>query len=244
MVARLVALGMDALDPPGLAAFWAAALRWDVRAGGDGSTVVVEPTDGTPFLLVLSRVPEEKVGQNRNHLDLTTVSLEDQSGTVAALLALGGRHADVGQGPDETHVVLADPEGNELCIIEPTNSFLSSCGRLGAINCDGTRAVGVFWSEVFGWPLVWDQDEETALRVPGPTGPMVTWSGPPLMPKHGKNRLCLHLAPEDGQTREELVEWLVARGASRLLDVGQAGATPILMADPDGNEFLLVEHVT
>ena len=243
MVARLVALGMDALDPPGLAAFWAAALRWDVRAGGDGSTVVVEPTDGTPFPLVLSRVAQAKAGQNRNHLDLNTVSLQDQRGTVEELLALGGRHADVGQGPDETHVVLADPEGNELCIIEPTNRFLSSCGRLGAINCDGTRAVGVFWSEVFGWPLVWDQDEETAIRVPGPTGPMITWSGPPLMPKHGKNRLCLHIAPEDGQTVDELLERLVARGASRL-DAGPTGATPILMADPDGNEFLLVEHVT
>ncbi|MCB0985049.1 MAG: hypothetical protein KDB06_10415 [Ilumatobacter sp.] len=243
MVARLVALGMDALDPPGLAAFWAAALRWDVRAGGDGSTVVVEPTDGTPFPLVLSRVAQAKAGQNRNHLDLNTVSLQDQRGTVEELLALGGRHADVGQGPDETHVVLADPEGNELCIIEPTNNFLSSCGRMGAINCDGTRAVGVFWSEVFGWPLVWDQDEETAIRVPGPTGPMITWSGPPLMPKHGKNRLCLHIAPEDGQTVDELLERLVARGASRL-DAGPTGATPILMADPDGNEFLLVEHVT
>ena len=240
MVARLIALGMDALDPPRLTAFWAAALRWTVRDGqGDGLSVVVEPTDGTPFPIVVRRVSAEKVGQNRNHLDLTTSSVEDQSGTVEALLALGGRHADVGQGLEETHVVLADPEGNELCIIEPTNNFLSSCGRMGAINCDGTRAVGVFWSEVFGWPLVWDQDEETAIRVPGPTGSMSTWSGPPMMPKHGRNRLCLHLAPEDGQTREELVEWLAARGATRL-DEGRISDGSLLMADPDGNEFRVV----
>ena len=65
MVARLIALGMDALDPPRLTAFWAAALRWTVRDGqGDGLSVVVEPTDGTPFPLVVRRVSAEKVGQN------------------------------------------------------------------------------------------------------------------------------------------------------------------------------------
>ena len=71
--------------------------------------------------------------------------------------------------------MLADPEGNELCIIEPGNSFLAGCGRLGSITCDGSREVGSFWSAALGWPLVWDQDGETAVRAPDGTGPFITW---------------------------------------------------------------------
>ena len=70
------------------------------------------------------------------------------------LLELGGRHIGIGQSPDEGHVVLADPEGDEFCLIEPGDEFLAGCGRLGAINCGGTRKVGYFWSEALGWPLV------------------------------------------------------------------------------------------
>ena len=130
-------------------------------------------------------VPEPKAGKNRIHLDLTTTSIDDQKETVARLVELGARHIDVGQGPDDAHVVLADPEGNEFCIIEPDNSFLAGCGRLGSITCDGTPEVGYFWSEALGWPLVWDQDEETAIRAPDGTGPFITW-GPPLAPKIGE----------------------------------------------------------
>ena len=90
--------------------------------------------------------------------------------------------------------MLADPEGNELCVIEPDNSFLAGCGRLGSITCDGTPEVGYFWSAALGWPLVWDQDEETAIRAPDGTGPFITW-GPPVAPKLGKNRLHLDIAP-------------------------------------------------
>ena len=139
------------------------------------------------------RVRKPKVGKNRIHLDLTTTSLDDQRESVERLVELGARHIDIGQGPDDAHVVLADPEGNELCIIEPGNNFLASCGRLGSITCDGTQEVGYFWSEALGWPLVWDQDEETAIRAPDGTGPLITW-GPPLAPKVGKNRLHLDIA--------------------------------------------------
>ena len=80
--------------------------------------------------------------------------------------------------------MLADPEGNEFCVIEPGNSFLADCGFIGALACDGSQEVGYFWSEALGWPLVWDQDQETAIRSPH-GGPKITWGGPPLMPKTG-----------------------------------------------------------
>jgi predicted enzyme related to lactoylglutathione lyase len=237
-VARLVDLCFDAFDPLGLARFWAAALRWEVAAETDDEIGLV-PTDGTRFGIVFEPVAEPKRGANRLHLDLTTTSVDDQQETVAGLLELGGRHIDIGQSPDEGHVVLADPEGNEFCIIEPTNNFLADCGRFGSITCAGTREVGYFWSEALGWPLVWDQDEETAIRAPDRTGPLITWGGPPLAPKVGKNRLHLDIAPPVDIDQQAEVERLVSLGATRI-DIGQGDVSWVVMADPDGNEFCVL----
>jgi predicted enzyme related to lactoylglutathione lyase len=238
MTSRLVNLGFDANDPLRLARFWATALRWEVEDETEDEVGVV-PTDGTGFRLLFLPVPEHKTGQNRIHLDLTTTSIEDQTESVETLVRVGARHIDIGQGPDDDHVVLADPEGNELCILAPGNTFLSGAGRLGAINCDGTRKVGYFWSEALGWPLVWDQDEETAIRTPDLTGPLITWSGPPLIPKAAKNRLHLDIAPPPGGDQQAEVERLVALGATRV-DIGQGDVTWVVMADPDDNEFCVL----
>ena len=62
----------------------------------------------------------EKSGPNRMHLHLTSASPAGQQQTVAMALDLGARHIDVGQRPEEGHIVLADPEGNEFCVIEPS----------------------------------------------------------------------------------------------------------------------------
>jgi predicted enzyme related to lactoylglutathione lyase len=238
MTSRLVALCFDANDPLRLARFWADALRWEIDDETEDEVCLV-PTDGTRFRILFLPVPDAKTSQNRLHLDLTTSSIDDQSERVARLVALGASHIDIGQRPDEGHVVLADPEGNEFCVIEPGNNFLAGCERLGAINCDGTKEVGYFWSEALGWPLVWDQNEETAIRAPDGTGPLITWSGPPLMPKPGKNRLHLDIAPpEHGDQRAE-VDRLVSLGATPV-DIGQGDVTWVVMADPDGNEFCVL----
>ncbi len=230
MTARLVDLRFDANDPLVLARFWAEALRWEVGQASDAGVALV-PTDGTRFTIVFRQVSQPKVGRNRIHLDLTTSSLNDQQESVAHLLDVGASHCDVGQGPDELHVVLADPEGNEFCLIEPQNKFLAGCGRLGALSCDGSRAVGFFWRDVFGWPLVWDQGEETAIRAPDGTGPFITWGGGPELPKAGKNRLCLDIAGAE-------LDRLVSLGATPV-DVGEDSAEWML-ADPDGNEFYVL----
>jgi Glyoxalase-like domain len=239
MALDLVALCVDAGDPLGLARFWAEALRWEV-ADEPADRVSIVPTDGTRFRMDVLPVATPKVGQNRHHLDLTTTSLDDQRESAAHLVELGGRHIDVGQRPEEGHIVLADPEGNELCLIEPDNEFLASCGRLGAISCDGTREVGRFWSAALGWPLVWDQDEETAIRGPDLTGPMITWGGPPMPPKLGRNRVHLEVAPLDGGDPDTEVDRLVALGASLLDDDRETGR--VWMSDPDGNELTVVRR--
>ncbi len=237
MTSRLVALCFDANDPLRLARFWAEALHWEID--DDTQEVIgLVPTDGTRFRVEFATVAERKAGKNRIHIDLTSTSLEDQQSTVARLVQLGARHIDVGQGPHDEHVVLADPEGNELCIIEPGNKFLADCGRFGSITCDGTRAVGYFWSEALGWPLVWDQDEETAIRAPDGTGPFITW-GPPLAPKTGKNRLHLDIAPPEQVDQQSEVDRLVALGATRI-DIGQGEVDWVVMADPDDNEFCVL----
>jgi predicted enzyme related to lactoylglutathione lyase len=235
---RLVALCFDANDPLALARFWAAALGWEVDDESE-SEVSLVPTDDTRFTIMFLAVPEKKTGPNRLHLDLTTTSMDDQQQSVTRLVELGARHIDIGQRPEEGHVVLADPEDNELCIIEPHNNFLAGCQRLGSITCDGTREVGYFWSAALGWPLVWDQDEETAIRAPDGTGPLITWGGPPLAPKVGKNRLHLDIAPPPHVDQQAEVDRLTSLGATRV-DIGQGDVRWVVMADPDGNEFCVL----
>ncbi|HKY14136.1 MAG TPA: VOC family protein [Microthrixaceae bacterium] len=240
MTAQLVALCIDANDPLRLGRFWAHALRWEIDSRTDDGVDLV-PTDGTTFRIVFRPVPETKVGRNRIHLDLTTTSIDDQLESVSSSLERGARHIDIGQGSDEPHVVLADPEGNEFCVIEPGNSFLAGCGRLGALSCDGSREVGCFWSNALGWPLVWDQDGETAIRAPDGTGPFITWGGGPDIPKVGKNRLHLDIVPlDDGDWPAEM-DRLVSLGA-RPDAIARERVDRVIMFDPDGNEFCLVHR--
>lgn len=114
----------------------------------------------------------------------------------------------------------------------PQNCFLASTGSIGAINCDGTAAVGHFWSQALGSPLVWDQDEETANQSPA-GGSKITWSGPPLMPRHGRGRLRFVLSASD------LADALAHFGGLGAYLVGLVGDETLLL-DPDGNEFHLL----
>jgi predicted enzyme related to lactoylglutathione lyase len=237
MTCHLVALCFDAIDPFRLAQFWAGVLRWRI-VDEPHDVVTLLPSDDTGFQIDFASTQEQKSGMNQIHLHLTSSSLDDQQSTVARALGLGGRHLDVGQRPEEGHVVLADPEGNEFCVIEPDNNFLADCGFLAELACDGSQDVGYFWSEALAWPLVWDRDQETAIRSPH-GGPKISWGGPPVRPKTGKNRLHFDLAPPaDGDQRLE-VDRLISLGATRI-DIGQGKVSWVVMADPDGNEFCVL----
>ena len=237
MPVHLVALSLDANDPSRLAGFWGGVLGWEAADGPDDGIALL-PSDDTGFRIRFLPTAEPKVGPNQMHVDLTSTSLEDQQETVDRALGLGARHIDIGQGPDAEHVVLADPEGNEFCVIEPGNNFLADCGFIGALASDGSQEVGYFWAEALGWPLVWDRDQETAIRSPH-GGPKVTWGGPPVAPKTGKNRLHLDVAPPTGGDQHAEVDRLVSLGATRL-DIGQGDVSWVVLADPDGNEFCVL----
>jgi Glyoxalase-like domain len=165
------------------------------------------------------------------HFDLTSTSFEDQQRTVATALGLGARHIDVGQRPEQGHAVLADPEGNEFCVIEPSNNLLADCGFLGALSCDGSQDVGYFWSAALGWPLIWDRDQETATRSPR-GGPKIAWGGPPLMPKTGRSRLHFDVAPPVHRDQQAEVDRLISVGATRI-EVGPGEVGWVVMADPE-----------
>ncbi len=209
MTSHLAAFCWDALDPAGITHFWAGVLGREIQ---DGTTLL--PNDDTEFRIRFLPTQVPKTGPNQIHIHLTSTSPQDQEDTVARALALGGRHLDVGQLPEEAHVVLADPEGNEFCVIEAGNNFLAGCGFLGELACDGSPAVGHFWSEALGWPLVWDQDQETAIQSPR-GGAKIAWGGPPDAPKTGKNRMHFDLAPTAGDQQSE-VDRLVSLGATPL----------------------------
>ncbi|MFG2011295.1 VOC family protein [Micromonospora sp. NPDC048868] len=237
MTSQLFALSFDANQPLRLARFWSGVLGWDL-ADDPHDGVALLPSDDTGFRIRFLPTGRPKVGPNPMHFDLTSTSLEDQRQTVARALELGAEHIDVGQRPEEGHVVLADPDGNEFCVIAPGNDFLADCGFVGALACDGSQKVGYFWSEALGWPLVWDQDQETAIRSPH-GGPKITWGGPPLNPKTGKQRLHFDLAPPADGDQQTEVDRLLALGATRI-DIGQGEVSWVVMADPDGNEFCVL----
>jgi catechol 2,3-dioxygenase-like lactoylglutathione lyase family enzyme len=228
MSVRLVAVGFDTHDPGGVAAFWAGMLGRDIVQ--ENSTVLL-PGDDTQVGLRFVDAAIETSGPNRVHLHLTSSTREDQQHTVETALGLGGRRIDVGQRPEEGHVVLADPGGNEFCVIEPGEGWLAGCGFLGEVTCEGTPAIGRFWRDALGWPLVWDRGQQTAIQSPM-GGTKISWDVWPGPPRYGSRRQRLDLAASDPAAD---VARLVALGASELGD--RDGR--IVLADPDGDEFWL-----
>jgi predicted enzyme related to lactoylglutathione lyase len=118
MTIRVQCLAIDANDPEKLARFWADALGWR-RTYESDDEIVLEPPAGSPEDgvapdLIFLKVPETKTIKNRLHLDLRP---QDQAAEVERIEALGAQRVSVGQGSDATWVVLADPEGNEFCVL-------------------------------------------------------------------------------------------------------------------------------
>src|SRR6516225_9819700 len=122
MALRLVQIAMNARDDSAVGRFWAEALGWGLDSEEPGVTNV-EPVgltypDPTAVYIDVLAVPEPKTVKNRVHIDLATTSPAHQADLVARLRDLGATPADVGQG-DVPFTVLADPEGNEFCVLEP-----------------------------------------------------------------------------------------------------------------------------
>jgi catechol 2,3-dioxygenase-like lactoylglutathione lyase family enzyme len=237
MTCQLLAVCVNGDDPLRLARFWGGVLGSEIADDArDG--IALLPGDDISFRLRFLPSKEPKTASNERHLHLTSTSLEDQNQTVARSLGLGARHIDIGQRPEEGHVVLADPAGNEFCVIEPGNNWLAGCGFLAELTCAGSPGAGYFWSEALGWPLVLDQDLQTAIRSPG-GGPKISWDGARMMPQAGELRLHFELGPPAYGDLQEEVGRLVSLGATRI-ESGHGQARRVVMADPDGREFCVL----
>ncbi len=103
---------IDARDPVELGRWWAEALRWRI-VNEEPSEIEIRPPDGRLPGILFEPVDDAKAGKNRLHMDFRPV---DRDAEVERLLALGATRVDIGQG-DVTWVVLADPEGNEFCVL-------------------------------------------------------------------------------------------------------------------------------
>ena len=254
MATRLVHLLIDSADPLAAATFWAQALGWlrldesqqEAVAMPDfaDQEAVVMPADfeypGTSAVaLDFVLVPEPKTVKNRVHLDLASTSLADQAAQVEHLVGLGATHVDVGQD-DVPWVVLADPEGNEFCVLDPRPLYRDT-GPVAAIVVDCVDPVKMagFWTLAAGWPVAGSDEEMVSLRSASGEGPFVEMlrSGEP---KQVKNRVHLDIAPFPGDDQAAEAARLLAAGA-KLADVGQRGDESwIVMSDPEGQEFCLL----
>ena len=113
---------VDAHDLPGLARFWSQALGWKILSERAGE-IVIGPDVNAPVGMCFMPVSDPKTVKNRVHLDITT-DAGDRDAEIERLLALGARRVDVGQTGEESWTVLADPEGNEFCVIRPKATLI------------------------------------------------------------------------------------------------------------------------
>ena len=240
MGTHLHSVVMDCTDHRAQAQWWAQTLDWTLAHMSDDEATVApigRPEADVPLVLV--PVAEPKHGKNRVHLDLTSTSDAAQAQTVDRLLARGARPVDIGQR-DVSWVVLADPEGNEFCVLAPDERF-DEPGTLAAVVVDATRPgqLATFWAEAGGWPLSVQSHLVASLRHPSGRPPALDLVAVPD-PTPGKNRVHLDVAPPaDGDQAAE-VDRLLQLGA-KPADVGQRDdVTWVVLTDPDGNEFCVL----
>ncbi|WP_091106375.1 VOC family protein [Micromonospora citrea] len=241
MATRLVQINMKARDDSALGGFWAKALGWELSSEGPGVTNL-EPEgfvypDPVAVCVDLIVSPEPKTVKNRVHVDLATTSAAHQAEVVARLTELGATPADVGQG-DVPWTVMADPEGNEFCVLDPRPEH-RDIGPIAAVvvDCVDPRAMAEFWGRATDWTVHRVTDHEAVLRSARGVGPYLRFVRA-SEPKTVWNRVHLDVRPYPGDDLE--VE------AARLRTLGAASVdldhdVPWrVMADPEGNEFCLL----
>jgi predicted enzyme related to lactoylglutathione lyase len=122
MPVRLHHIVIDTYDLPALARFWTQALGWPVLSERERE-IVIGPDVNAPVGICFMPVTDAKTVKNRVHVDLTT-SAEDRDQEIERLIGLGARRVDVGQTGKESWTVLADPEGNEFCVVRPKDTLI------------------------------------------------------------------------------------------------------------------------
>jgi hypothetical protein len=241
---RPVQVNIKARDHAAVGRFWAAALGWRVTRAGSATTYVapggdfVWPDPVTVGVDVVG-VPDAKTpAKNRTHLDLATASAAHQAELVARLRALGATPADVGQG-DVPWTVLADPEGNEFCVLEPRERYRDT-GPIARVvaDCADPRAMAGFWGAALDWTVHEVTGDHAVLRAAGGTGPYLEFLRTPGA-KAAPDRVHLDLLPSPGDDAAAEAARLRALGAADL-DLGQGDVPWTCLADGEGHEFCVL----
>ncbi|GAA3198946.1 VOC family protein [Dactylosporangium siamense] len=235
-------VNIKALDHAAVGRFWAEALGWTATSaqttyvGPPGEFVWPDPV----FVGIdVVAVPEPRTPvKNRVHLDLATTSAAHQEDLVARLRALGATPADVGQG-DVPWTVLADPEGNEFCVLEPRERYRDT-GPIAAVvvDCVDPRAMARFWGAATDWTVQEVTDELAALRSAQGVGSYLEFLRVPGG-RSVPDRVHLDLLPYPGDDQAAEVARLRALGAADL-DLGQGDVPWTCLTDPDGHEFCVL----
>jgi hypothetical protein len=242
MALELVQVNVKARDDSSLGRFWAEALGWGVSSGEPGATSVMPVGSGWPLTdgvcIDVIAVPDPGTVRDRAHLELATTSAAHHAELVARLKELGAAPADVGRG-DLPRTVLADPEGNVFCVLEPGETYRDT-GPIAAVvvDCADPRAMARFWGEAMDWTPHEVTDDRALLRSAKGVGPYLEFLRTSHV-KHRWNRVHLDLLPSpvDGQAAE--VARLEALGAAPA-DVGQGDVPWKVLTDPEGNEFCVL----
>ncbi|MFD0278925.1 VOC family protein [Kitasatospora sp. NPDC127111] len=244
MALQLFEVNLKARDDSALGRFWAEALGWSVSSGEPGATSVkpVGPVwpDPAAVRVDIIAVPNPEAVEYRAHIELATTSAAHRAELVARLKELGATPAEGGQN-DLLRTVLADPEGNVFCVLEPRENYRDT-GPIAAVvvDCADPRAMARFWGEAMGWILHEVTDDHALLRSTKGVGPYLEFLRTPHLVDM-RHRAHLDLAPypfgRDGQSAE--VARLEAIGAT--LAGADRGDFPWkVLTDPEGNEFCVL----
>ncbi|MFI5777712.1 VOC family protein [Nocardia sp. NPDC051570] len=239
MSTRLACVVFDADQPRSVARFWAELLGWDVTVDRPDEVDVAAPDPDAPDVALTFRsAARPKSGKNRIHLDLASRSLDHQRVQVDRALSLGARRIDIGQGAVPWEV-LADPEDNEFCVLEPREQYVDT-GAVAAIVVD-TRdpaRLARFWSAASGWPVTHHGNELCGIRAATGQGPWLEF----LRAEGDGDRLRLDLTSHPAGDPDADLERLRAAGAITLRpnDSRAGRARSMVLADPETYEFQLL----
>ncbi|WP_422743646.1 VOC family protein [Micromonospora sp. WMMD754] len=242
MTTRLVQINLKARDEVALGAFWAKALGWETSSEAPG-VINLEPPgvpypDPSALFIDLVVSAEPKTAKNRVHVDLATTSPDHQAKLVARLTGLGATAVDIGQG-DVPWTVMADPEGNEFCVLEPREVYRDT-GPIAAVvvDCADPREMARFWGEATDWTRHEVTDRHASLRSAAGVGPYLEFVRS-TDAKPGWNRVHLDVRPYAGDDLAAEVARLGTLGATAI-DLGDPEIHWRVMADPEGNEFCVL----
>ncbi len=228
---------IDAVEPQVLGRFWEAVVGGETLTDAPGIFETRLAIEGGPALdLCFQPVPEPPSEPPRVHLDV--LGGARQADVVDRLIGLGAHELDIGQR-DVPWVVLADPEGNPLCVMEPRAAYVDT-GPLAALPLDSADPDrdAEFWSWLTGWTAVADA-ELRSLRHPSLRGPLLELC-PEQTPKGtAKNRMHLDVRLDSGDDPDAVAASIAEHGG-RELHLGFGELPWRHYADPSGNEFCVL----